>query len=174
MTLINRSYLDHGSLRRTRHISHTNAIFRRSVLASHRLPAQGGPFGAALHAAAILDEGCQVLSDPDIKAVHSFQGWAMMRDIQRHLGYSSIRSRQLDERVPYAWTGRLGYFSLPIVAFGRTTSNLTRCLRLHRLYDVRWYELPAVLALSVFVHLLELPGMFRAVRRQPIEQTAYR
>ena len=64
--------------------------------------------------------------------------------------------------------------SVPILYVGGVLSELAYSLRVFRAYGIRIWELPFVVMLSLYVHLLETPGMIAALRDEPPPQTVYR
>ena len=155
-------------------VSNNNGAFRRAIYLAHPLPEDAGPFGARMQSEAILRDGGELWFEPRMRVVHDFEGWAMEADLRRNAGYGTVTTRLLDPRLPYAWLTRLGYASIPLFVAGKTLDSWRDCLRCARHYGVRWYELPAALALSVVVHAMEAPGMVRAFERRTLTTTAYR
>jgi hypothetical protein len=123
---------------------------------------------------AVRRTGGRLLFTPDSVVVHEFEGWSMERDIRRNIGYATIRIRQIDPAVPFAWMARLGPISIPLFFVPRTIDSCWDCLRVGRRYGLRWYELPAAFAMAVVIHAMELDGMRSAFRLRPIVDTAYR
>ena len=64
--------------------------------------------------------------------------------------------------------------AIPFIVAGKTLDSVRDCLRCYRQYNVKTYELPLALALTVVTHALEIPGMLAAYRGQSIAVTAYR
>jgi|CXWL01.1.fsa_nt_gi hypothetical protein len=174
LAVLSRAYLDPGGAGSTPFISNNNAILRRTVLLEHPLPTNGGPFAARMQSEAIRRTGGQLLFEPTMCVVHEFAGWAMERDIRRNIGYGTIRIRQLDPRMPWAWMARLGIVSIPLFVLARTVDSCWDALRAGRHYGVRWFEQPLAFALAFVVHLLEIGGMLSAFRHESITTTAYR
>ena len=83
----------------------------------------------------------------------------MERRIRRHVGYRTIKIRQLNPRVPHAWILRLGTLTIPFFIASRIVDSWWDCIRAGRYYGLRWFELPAAFAVAVVVHLLEIGGM---------------
>jgi hypothetical protein len=106
--------------------------------------------------------------------VHAFEGWAMERDIRRNIGYATIRIRQLDPRMSWAWMARLGVVSIPLFVLARTVDSWWDSLRAGRHYGLRWFEQPIAFGLAFVVHLLEIGGMLSAFRHETINTSAYR
>jgi cellulose synthase/poly-beta-1,6-N-acetylglucosamine synthase-like glycosyltransferase len=172
--VLGRAYVDRRGTIRTEHISNNNAAFRRDALLKHPLPNEAGPFASKLHAEAIRRTGWALLFDPRASATHAFEGWWMECDIRRNMGYGFIKVRQLDSTLPFGRWARFGYGSIPFYAAARVVESWLRIARFYRNYNIRWYELPAVFAVAIGVHVVEIPGMISAVQQRPITQTAYR
>lgn len=174
LATLSRAYLDPGYSGDTKFISNNNAIIRRDVFLEHPLPEEGGPFAARMQSEAILRAGGRLRFEPVMCVVHDFEGWAMERDIRRNIGYATIRIRQLDPRMPWAWLLQLSVASIPVFVLARTLDSCWDCLRAGKYYGVRWFELPAAFALAFVVHLMEIGGMRKAFRQERITATAYR
>jgi cellulose synthase/poly-beta-1,6-N-acetylglucosamine synthase-like glycosyltransferase len=172
--LLSRSYLDPGRRGPTRFISGNAAAFRRDVYRRHPLPVGMGAFASRIQSEAFLRDGATLLFDPELVVVHDFEGWSMEVDIRRNHGYSTVITRLRDDRLPYARLIRIGVMAIPLIVAGKTLDSIHDCLRCFRSYNVRTYELPLALALTLVTHLLEVPGMLAAYRGQAITATAYR
>ena len=172
--LLSRSYLDPGRRGPTRFISGNAACFRREVYRRHPLPVGFGAFSSRIQSEAFLRDHATLLFDPDLVVVHDFEGWPMERDIRRNHGYSTVITRLCDDRLPYAGLVRAGVMAIPLIVAGKILDSVRDCLRCFRHYNVKWYELPLALALTVVTHLLEIPGMLAAYRNQTLKATAYR
>jgi hypothetical protein len=138
------------------------------------LPTDGGPFAARLQSEALRRAGRRLRFEPTMRVVHDFEGLAMERDIRRNIGYGTIRIRQLDPRMPWAWLTRFGVASIPLFVLARTVDSCWDALRAGRYYGLRWFEQPMAFALAFAVHLLEIGGMLSAFRHEAITTTAYR
>ncbi len=172
MALIGRSYLDMGRTAPTRHLAPNNSGFRRSVLLSH--PCPSGAHMSNLHAVAITRDGGRLLFDPGLCVQHSYDGWSTEKEIRRSMGYGVIKARLLDRRLPYAWMAHLGYFSIPLFLLTRTLHSWWNCFCGARRYGVAWYELPVAFGLAAAACALEIPGMVRAIRGEPLDNTEFR
>lgn len=172
--VLGRAYVDRRGTVRTEHISNNNAAFRRHVLRKHPLPSAAGPFSSKLHAEAIRRTGWALLFDPRASATHAFEGWLMECDIRRNMGYGFITARQIDPSLPFGRWVRLGYASIPFYVAARIVESWWRVVRFYHNYDIRRYELPAVFAVAIGVHAMEISGMISAVQHCPITNTAYR
>lgn len=172
--LLSRSYLDPGRRGPTRFISGNAACFRREVYRRHPLPVGIGAFASRIQSEAFLRDHATLLFDPGLVVVHDFEGWPMERDIRRNHGYSTVITRLRDHRLPYAGLVRTGVIAIPFIVAGKTLDSIRDCLRCFRHYNVKVYELPLALALTVVTHVLEIPGMLAAYRGQTIGGTAYR
>jgi hypothetical protein len=174
LALLSRSYADPGRPGPTRFFCTNNGGMRRDVFLRHPLPTVDGGFAARLQTEPIWREGGRFRFEPGMRLVHDYEGWGMERAIRRHLGFGTVMARRLDRAVPHAWTVRLGLAGIPLIAAGKTFDSWRDCVRCAHHYRVRWYELPVAMALSVVLHLMEIPGMIRAFRGQSITGTAYR
>lgn len=174
MALLSRSYLDPGRAGLTRFFSNNNGAMRREAWLRHPLPVEAGPYGSRLQTEAIRRAGGRLVFEPRMRLVHDYEGWGMERDIRRHHGFSTVITRRVDSAMPYAWLVRLGYAAIPIIAAAKILDSWGDCLRCAHHHRVRWYEVPAAMAITVVLHLMEIPGMIRAFRGRPITSTAYR
>ena len=172
--LLSRSYLDPGRSGPSRFISGNAAAFKRDVYRRHPLPVGMGAFASRIQSEAFLRDGATLLFDPELVVVHDFEGWRMERDIRRNHGYSTVITRLRDDRLPYAGLIRMGLIAIPLIVAGKTVDSIRDCFRCFRQYNVKLYELPLALALTVVTHVLEIPGMLAAYRGQSIAATAYR
>jgi glycosyltransferase involved in cell wall biosynthesis len=174
LALLDRSYVDPGGAGPTRFVSNNNSAFRRAAYLRHPLPTDAGPFANRLQTEAMWRDGARFRFEPAARVTHDFEGWAMARDIRRQIGWGTVATRLRDRRLPFAWLARLGIAALPLLVAAKTLDGWWDCLRCARAYGVRGFELPAVLALATWVHLLEAPGMALAFRGGTIAETAYR
>jgi cellulose synthase/poly-beta-1,6-N-acetylglucosamine synthase-like glycosyltransferase len=174
LALLDRAYVDPGRAGPTRFVSNNNSAFRREAFLRHPLPIDAGPFANRLQTEAMLRDGARFFFEPAARVVHDFEGWAMARDIRRQIGWGTVATRLRDRRLPWAGLTRLGLAGLPLIVAGKTLDGLGDCLRCAHAYGVRGYELPAALALAVWLHLLEAPGMALAFRGLAVSETAYR
>lgn len=174
LAVLSRAYLDPGGRGRSIYISNNNALVRRSVWLSAPLSTEGGRFGSRMQSEELRRRGCWFFFEPDARVVHDFEGWSMERDIRRNIGFSTIRIRQVDPQMPYAWMVRMGSPSIPLIVAARTVASLADCVRAGSNYGVRWFEQPVAWALAVVVNLMEVGGMLRAFGDRPITRTAYR
>ena len=172
--LLARSYLDPGRRTSTRFISGNAACFRREAYRRHPLPVGMGAFASRIQSEALLRDGETLLFDPDLVVTHEFEGWSMERDIRRNHGYGTVIIRLRDCRLPYARLIRAGIMAIPLIVVGKMLDSVRACLRCFRAYHVQPYELPLALALAFVTHVLEIPGMVTAYRRQGVGTTAYR
>ena len=173
--LLSRSYVDRGKAGPVRLLSTNNMIVRRRVFCSDPLPAEAGPFAYRLLTERLLRQGGKLYFEPEMRAVHDFEGWPMERDLRRQVGWTSIRIRQLDVNIPGAKVVRLlGPASVPLLYAYRLIETTGRCFRLPRYFGLHWRHIPLLLALAVLVHSFELPGMFRALGGRQAGPTVYR
>jgi hypothetical protein len=162
LATLSRSFLDPGGSGPTRFISSNNVIFRREVLLAHPLAAFPRTLAERLQSEVIRLAGGAFYFEPRMLVTHRFEGWPMERRLRRHVGYHTIRLRQLNPRVPHAWMLRLGMLSIPFIIASRTVDSWWDCIRVGRYYGLRWFELPAAFAIAIAVHLLEIGGMLAA------------
>jgi hypothetical protein len=108
---------------------------------------------------AIRLAGGKLFFEPRMLVEHRFEGWPMERRIRRHVGYRTIKVRQLDRRVPYAGLLRFGALSVPVFIAARIADSWWDLLRVGRHYGLRWFEMPAAFVVAIVVHLLEIGGM---------------
>lgn len=174
MGLLSRAYVDRGAAGPTAHISNNNAGFRRAAYLGHPLPFDAGVFASGLQAIDMTHAGHKLYFEPEMAVIHDYSGWILERDARRYMGYGSIVSRLKDRRMPRAWVTNLSYLSIPILFVGHILKSWWRAALYHRHYGVRTFQLPAVFALAVMVHGLEVPGMVKAYRGKPINDTDYR
>jgi hypothetical protein len=171
--LLERSYIEVGRAGPMRHIANNGAGFRRSVYLRFPLPTDLGVFASQLQSEDMVAAGYELLFEPRMRVTHAFYP-AFDSDHRKGIGYGTLRIRMDDPRPPYAWLARLGILSVPIFFVGRLMKGWFNALRYWRAYGVRWYELPAVLALGVFGSAMEVSGMLRAVRHAPPPVTGFR
>lgn len=172
--LLSRSYLDPGRTGPTRFISGNAAAFRREVYRRYPLPVGFGAFASRIQSEAFLRDGATLLFDPELMVVHDFEGWPMERDIRRNHGYSTVITRLHDDRLPYARLVSVGVIVIPLIVAGKTFDSVRDCLRCFRHYNVKAYELPLALVLTIVTHILEIPGMLAAYQGQILQSTEYR
>jgi hypothetical protein len=172
--LLTRAYLDPGRRGPTRYVSNNNAVWRRATLVAHPLPEELGPFAARMQSEAARRAGARLRFEPELRAVHGFEGLAMELDIRRNIGYGTVATRLADPELPYAGLARLGRLSIPLLVGAKCVSTWSDCVRAFRGYRVRPYELPLALALAPVVHAAEASGMWAAFGGRPLERTAYR
>ena len=156
------------------YVTNNNAIFRRPLFLDYPLTNEVGPFGTGLHGKRVRDAGHRLYCEPAAHVVHSHDGWEFERSVREHSGYASIRTRQIDPTLPRSWLLRLGYGAIPPIVAFRTITGTLNCVRFHGAYGVPWYALPLAPFVALGVHLLEVPGMYHALRGDPPMETAYR
>ena len=173
--LLSRCYVDRGTAGAVHLLSTNNMMVRRSVFTSNPLPTDVGPFAYRLLTERLQREGGVLYFEPTMHAVHDFEGWPMERDLRRQVGWTSIRIRQLDDTLPGAQVVRaLGAASLPMFYAYRVLESAGHCFRLPSYFGLNKAHIPMLLALAALVHSFELPGMLRALTRQPAGPTVYR
>ena len=172
--MLSRAYVDPGGDGPTTSISDNNAGYRRSVYLAHPIPTHLGGFSAHVHSHDLLRKGYGLWFDPEVGVEHAFEGLPMERDIRRHRGHSTVRTRLLDRSLPYAWMVRLGPMGIAPILAGKILSSWRDCIRCGQAYGIRWYELPVVMMASVGVNFLEVPGMLAAFRGSEFGKTSFR
>jgi glycosyl transferase family 2 len=174
LSLLSRSYVDRGEAGPTRFISNNNSIWWREVYLENPLPTGIGPFAGRIQSESIMRAGRQLWFDPSIRVIHDFEGVRMEADIRRNTGYGTIIARLRDASMPQAWLTKLGVASIPVFVAGKIFDSWRDCIRCASAFGVSWFQLPIALLGSVVVHLMEIPGMWRAFRQNGIMKTQYR
>ncbi|MCA9497854.1 MAG: glycosyltransferase family 2 protein [Nitrospira sp.] len=174
LSVLSRGFLDPGKEGPTRFISNNNSGFLRKVYERFPLPEKEGPYAAQLQSAAIRRDGGHFLFQPAMTVIHDFEGWSMERDIRCHIGWATIRIRQVDPGLRFSWLLRLGQASIPLFYIGRVIESLGTCFRVGRQYGLRLTDYPVALLLTFWIHFLEIKGMLLAFRHQRVDQTKYR
>lgn len=174
LSVLSRGFLDPGQEGPTRFISNNNSGFLREVYQRFPLPEGEGPYAAQLQSAAISRDGGRFLFQPAMTVIHDFEGWTMERDIRCHIGWATIRIRQIDPGLRFSWLLRLGQASIPLFYLGRVLESLGTCLRVGHHYGLRLTDYPLALGLTLWVHGLEINGMRLAFRHQRVDHTKYR
>lgn len=165
--LIDRGYVDCGAPGPTRAISNNNGAVRRDILLEFPLQNELGPFGSKGHAEQIMAAGGKLRFEPGMVVEHRYGGWAMEQAERHHIGFAMTRYRQLNGDAKHAWMFRLGVLGLPFVLAMSIAGSWKRCLRQASSYGIRWFEVPAALAVAVPAHILEIPGILLAFRGGP-------
>lgn len=174
MAALTRSFLDSGRTSVTRHLTINNCVFRRDTLQRHPLPAEAGPHMSSLHASQIQAAGGQLWFEPRMEIVHAYSGWDNERDLRYSIGYGVVAVLLTDRRAAHAWVTRLGVLGIPLLIGLRALNGCWHCGRIGRAYGVKWYELPLAFALAFAATSMEARGMWRALRRVPLPDNAYR
>jgi hypothetical protein len=162
--LIDRSYVDGDGSGRTHAISNNNGALRRDILLKFPLQNDLGPFGSKLHAERIEAAGGELRFEPGMVAEHRYGGWPMEQAERRQIGFAMTRYRQLNGDSTHAWMFRLGVPGVPLVVAMAIVGSWKRCLKYASHYGIRWFELPAALAVAVAAHAMEVPGILLALR----------
>jgi hypothetical protein len=174
LALLSRSYVDRGRAGPTEFIAVHQCVFQREAYLQCPLPTGAGVYSARVQSDTMLRRRKLLWFDPSLACTHDYEGWSMERDIRRNTGHCTVLIRQYDPALPYGWLIRLGPVAIPAIVAGKIWLNWLDCLRCAPHYGVSWRRLPLALAVSVWVHLLEVAGMLRAFRGLPITDTAYR
>jgi hypothetical protein len=162
--LIDRSYVDCGRRGRNHAISNNNVALRRDVLLRFPLQNDLGPFGSKAHAERIMAGGGELRFEPGMIVEHGYGGWPMVQTDRRQIGFAMTRYRQLNHNSDHAWMFRLGVPGVPLVVAMAIAGSWKRCLKHGSHYGIRWFEVPAVLAVAVAAHAMEVPGILLALR----------
>ncbi len=168
LSLLARGYLDPGFDGETRYIANNNCLMRREVYLSCPLNESAGAFSAHLQSEALRRRGEHFRFAAAAAVTHAFHGWPMERDLRRNTGYMSIHGRRVDPSLPYSWLLNLGWLALPALLAGKFVHRLGDLFRCRRRFAIGWHEIPAAICIAAFVQVLEIPGMVRAMRRQPL------
>lgn len=174
LSLLSRAYVDRGEAGSTRFISNNNSIWRRDVYLKHPLPSGLGPFAGRMQSESIIRAEHQLWFDPTVQVIHDFEGWPMESDIRRNTGYGTVIARLHDPSMPYAWLTKLGVASIPVFVAGKIFDSWRDCIRCASVFEVKWFQVPLALLGSLVVHLMEVPGMWRAFRGNTVVGTQYR
>lgn len=174
LSVLSRGYLDPGKEAPNHYISNNNAGILRRVWERFPLPENEGPYACQLQSAAILQDGGCFLFQPAMTVIHDFEGWSMERDIRCHIGWATVRIRQIDPGLRFGWLLRLGQASIPFFYIGRVIESLCTCFRVGRYYGLRLTDYPVTVGLTLWIHFLEIKGMLLAFRHQPVAKTKYR
>ena len=174
LAVLTRGYLDPGKEATTNYISNNNAGILRSVWERFPLPEKEGPYAALLQSAAIVRAGGHFIFQPAMTVIHEFDGWLMERDIRCHIGWATIRIREIDPELRFSWLLRLGQASIPIFYIGRVIESWATCFRVGRQYGFRLADYPIAIGLTLWIHFLEIKGMVLAFSHQPVPATRYR
>jgi len=175
--LLARSYLDpgfEGGSGRTRFIAINSCAFRRKAYQCHPLPTDIGTFSSRLQSEALLHDGWDLLFDPEVRVIHDFEGWGMEADVRRNAGHGTVATRLKDSTLPWARLARLGPVSIPVILAGKIFDSWKDCVRCGPVYGIRWWQLPASLCVSIAVHMLEIPGMWRAYEGKILRSSFFR
>ena len=172
--LLARSYLDPGYAGRTQFISLNSCAFRREAYLSRPLATDIGTFSSRLQSEFLLHDGWHLLFDPEIQVIHDFEGWRMEADVRRNAGHGTIATRLKDRTLPWAGLTRLGRVSIPLILAGKIFDSWKDCLRCGRAYGIRWWQLPAAMCVSIALHMMEVPGMWRAYEGKILRSSFFR
>ena len=123
-----------------------------------------GPFGSKAHSDRIQAAGGELRFEPGMVVEHAYGGWPMQQADRRRIGFAMTRYRQLNGGSSHAWMFRAGTLGLPLIVAMAVSGSWKRCLKHAAHYGIRWYELPAALAVAAAAHAMEIPGILRALR----------
>jgi hypothetical protein len=163
LSLLDRAFDDLGPAGVAGGVSNNGALYRRSLLVQFPYPPTISPFTSArIRNQAIRQAGHVLFFEPAAVMRHAVGGWRFLRDFRRQTGYSDM----------FCYAARR-LRSLPRVLWLRRTAQVRDCRRLGADY-LRWYDWPLMAALLVTAPILELPGMFDALReRDRVPNTSY-
>ena len=168
VSLAGRAVGDEGVAGPTIHLGLNDVVYRREVILRHPLSSDAGPCGFAYNGQTLQQLGHRLWFEPAMAVTHDELSVAEVRDVRRLIGASLIRSRQLDPHHRHAWLVRLGYASIPLFIAGKTLLTTQRIITRRGTQGVRWYEVPASVAVAFRRHLMEVPGMIAALRGQRV------
>jgi len=174
LAVLTRGYLDPGKEAPTHYISNNNAGILRRVWERFPLPENEGPYAALLQSAAIMRDGGRFLFQPAMTVIHEFDEWSMERDIRCHIGWATIRIRQIDPALRFGWLLLLGRASIPLFYVGRLIESWWTCFRVGPQYGLKLTDYPVALALTFWIHFLEIKGMLMAFGHKRPSETKYR
>ncbi len=157
--VIDRTYVDSGVAGVTFAISNNNAGFTRQILLDHPFSNEVGPFGSEPHSDRIKASGAILRFEPGMVAYHSFDGWDMVREERRHIGFSLTRYRQLKPEARNGWMVSKPLIWIPFLVASSTVSDVRRSLRFGRAYGLNWFQIPYVWVCSLRAHLMEVTGI---------------
>lgn len=162
--LIDRSYVDVGKAGPTGAISNNNAAFRRDVLLAHPFSNEVGPFGSEPHSDRIKAANLQLRFEPGMVAYHAFEGWPMVREERRHIGFSLTRYRQLHpEQARNGWMVGRPWLWMAYLVAASTYADIRRSFRHAADYGVRWFQIPLIWIFALRAHLMSLAGARHAL-----------
>jgi len=174
LSVLTRGFLDPGKEGPNQYISNNNAGILRKTWQRYPLPESEGPFASQLQSEAIRQDGGRFLFQPAMTVRHEFEGRCMERDIRCHIGWATIRIRQINPRLRYGWLLRLGRASIPLFYVGRVMESLGTCVRVGRYYGLRLTDYPVAVGLTLWIHVLEIKGMLLAFRHLHVDDTSFR
>jgi len=174
LSVLSRGYLDPGKEGPNQYISYNNAGILRRTWQRYPLPESEGPFASQLRSAAIMQDGGRFLFQPAMTVIHDFDGCCMERDFRCHIGWATIRVRQINPRLRYSWLLRLGRASIPFFYIGRVIESVGTCFRVGRYYGLRLTDYPVAVGLTLWIHFLEIKGMLLAFRHLQVDETSFR
>lgn len=156
--LIDRSYVDVGGPGATGTISNNNGAFARRTLLEHPFDNEVGPFGSEPHSDRIKAAGGELRFEPGMVAYHAFEGWDMVREERRHIGFSLTRYRQLHPEARNAWMVRYPPLWMAYLVGASTWSDVKRSLRHARRYGLARAQVPLIWLCALRAHLMSLRG----------------
>ena len=174
VSLAGRAVGDEGVAGPTIHLGLNDVVYRRDVILRHPLSSDAGSCGFAYNGQTLRRAGHRLWFEPAMTVTHDELSPDEVRDVRRLMGAALIRSRQLDPHHRHAWLVRLGYASIPLFVGSKTLLTTQRIVTRRETQGVRWYEVPASVAVAFRRHLMEVPGMIAALRGRPVVGSHFR
>jgi hypothetical protein len=174
VSLAGRAVGDEGVAGPTIHLALNDVVYRRDVILHHPLSSDAGSCGFAYNGQTLRRAGHRLWFEPAMTVTHDELSPDEVRDVRRLMGAALIRSRQLDPHHRYAWLVRLRYASIPFFVGLKTLLTTQRIVTRRETQGVRWYEVPASVAVAFRRHLMEVPGMIAALRGRPVIGSHFR
>lgn len=175
LCLLERSFVDPGHTGYTLFFEDNNAGYRRSVLLKYPYHEEKEAFvGGRCFIQSIRRAGHLIMFQPKMKVIHAFHGLRFERDLRRNCGRAYFITRCVDPSISFSWFVKLGYFSIPLFLFSLLVNDWIRCIKLGRRWNIRLYELPFAMCVSIAVRALEIPGFIDGIEGRAIKHTYYR
>lgn len=174
LALLSRAYVDRGEAGPTGFVAAHQCVFQRRKYLQFPLPTSAGVYSARIQSDAMQRQHELLWFDPALQCTHDFEGWGMERDIRKNTGHCTVLVRQCDAALPYSWLVRLGPVAIPAIVAGKIWLCWLDCLRCASHYGVKRPQLPLAMVVAVWLHVLEIGGMWTAFRGRLLTDTAYR
>ncbi len=161
MTLIDRAYMDTGSLGPCEHFSPNGAVFRRKFLSRSHPPMDETPFVVQHYRNnRNLEAGIKFLVEPGAVMVHAFGGLPFVYDLARQKGTQFGRMACLEGVASGQRVVTVARLTLDECRSGLRTFH-----RVRRRY-LRWYDFPLYVAMLIFTLAVAVPPMWQALSGQ--------